>query len=223
MVSKELLKNLSRLGFPLVETDENFNACETLAEVVKSKDARLWEGFTVMLANTGEEHNFDYDLVMGKLEGSKAREDFNSLLLLSLALYEYYHLSFAWDGELKKKFSKEDLAGIGKIKKCLIHGEAVKLDDRELDAERLKETFNNYFKKDVEKTRELKKKYEELSLEYALSQLFSPKQKELFKKKLNGEPLSKTEREYYSRAVKKKVSALANPELHRLAQKLMKF
>ena len=57
----------------------------------------------------------------------------------------------------------------------------------------------------------------------ALSQLFSPKQKELFKKKLNGEPLNKTEREYYSRAVKKKVSALANPDLHRLAQKLMKY
>ena len=82
---------------------------------------------------------------------------------------------------------------------------------------------SNYFKKDAEKTKQLKEKYEELSLEYALSQVFSPKQKELFKKKLKGEPLTKTEREYYSRAVKKKVSALANPDLHRLAQKLMQY
>ena len=47
--------------------------------------------------------------------------------------------------------------------------------------------------------------------------------KELFKKKLNGERLTKTEKEYYSRTVKKKVSALANPELHRFAQKLMDY
>jgi hypothetical protein len=63
-------------------------------------------------------------------------------------------------------------------------------------------------------------KVEEPSLEYALSQLFSPKQKELFQKKLKGELLTKTEKEYFSRTVKKKVAALANPELHRLAQKL---
>jgi hypothetical protein len=39
-------------------------------------------------------------------------------------------------------------------------------------------------------------------------------------------PLSfsaKTEKEYYSRTVRKKVAALANPELHRLAQKLMDY
>jgi len=89
--------------------------------------------------------------------------------------------------------------------------------------DRLFEIFNNYFKKDAEKTKQLKEKYEELSLEYALSQVFSPKQKQLFKKKLKGEPLNKTEREYYSRAVKKKVSALANSDLHRLAQKLMQY
>ena len=43
-----------------------------------------------------------------------------------------------------------------------------------------------------------------------MSQMFSPKQKELFKKRLEGLPLSKTEQEYYSRSVKKKVVALAS-------------
>ena len=73
----------------------------------------------------------------------------------------------------------------------------------------------------VEKDRRRKDRYEEFSLEYALSQLFSPKQKELFKKKLEGDPLTKTEQEYYSRTVKKKVVALANTELHSLARKLL--
>jgi len=56
---------------------------------------------------------------------------------------------------------------------------------------------------------------------YQKSQIFSPKQKELFKKKLEGDLLSKTEQEYYSRTVKKKVVALANSELHALSQKLL--
>ncbi|HXE98595.1 MAG TPA: hypothetical protein VN642_19490 [Dongiaceae bacterium] len=47
-------------------------------------------------------------------------------------------------------------------------------------------------------------------LAFAMSQMFSPKQKELFKKRLEGLPLSKTEQEYYSRSVKKKVVALAS-------------
>jgi len=49
----------------------------------------------------------------------------------------------------------------------------------------------------------------------------SPKQKELFKKRLEGLHLTKTEQEYYSRSVKKKVIALTNAELHGLARKLL--
>jgi len=55
-----------------------------------------------------------------------------------------------------------------------------------------------------------------------LSTLFSPKQKELVFKKYNGEPLTKTEKEYYSRVVKKKIVALANSELRRIATVLAK-
>ncbi len=55
-----------------------------------------------------------------------------------------------------------------------------------------------------------------------MSQVFSKKQKELFLKKLKGEKLAKTEREYYSRVVKKKVLALANSDLHKLAARLVK-
>ncbi|MDD2736833.1 MAG: hypothetical protein PHF56_23100 [Desulfuromonadaceae bacterium] len=43
----------------------------------------------------------------------------------------------------------------------------------------------------------VKEKHGEYSLAFALSQMFSPKQKELFKKRLQGLPLTKTEQEYY--------------------------
>jgi len=56
----------------------------------------------------------------------------------------------------------------------------------------------------------------------ALSTLFPPTQKELVLKKLNGEPLTKTEQEHYSRIVKKKLEALANSEIRKIASSLTK-
>ena len=223
MVNKKLFENLDRLGFSLMEPKEDFNANKTLAEVVKSKDTRLWEAFPVLLANAAHEYSFDNDQILKNLIKREDHENFQNLLLLSLALYQYYHLSFVWSNQLKKQLSDQDAVRLQKFRNNIAHGDVFYVGKKRFIPDRLFEIFNNYFEKDAEKTKQLKEKYEDLSLEYALSQLFSPKQKELFKKKLNGEPLNKTEREYYSRAVKKKVSALANPDLHRLAQKLMKY
>ena len=78
----------------------------------------------------------------------------------------------------------------------------------------------NYFTLEANETKTMLDRSDELSLEFSLSQVFSPKQKELFKKKLKGASLTKTEKEYFSRSVKKTVMALSNPELHRLAQKV---
>jgi hypothetical protein len=64
-------------------------------------------------------------------------------------------------------------------------------------------------------------KRDELSLEFALSEIFPPKQKDLFLRKLKGDKLTKTEREYFSRTVKKRATALANSQLHELAQKVL--
>ena len=222
MVNQKLLDNLNQLGFQLMETRADVDVNKTLAEVVKSKDTRLWEGFPVLLANAARDYNFDYNQVQQFL-AKKEQQDFRTLLLLSLALFQHFHLSFAWSNQLKKAFSNQDLGRLKKLKKSLSQGNSVSVGNRRFDPSRLKQAFNNYFKQDAEKTRRLKEKHEELSLEYALSQLFPPKQKELFQKKLKGEVLNKTEKEYYSRRVKKKVAALANPELHRLAQKLMEY
>ena len=59
------------------------------------------------------------------------------------------------------------------------------------------------------------------NLDTFLDRLFSPKQKELVFKKLNGKTFSKTEREYYSRTVRKKLEAIADDEVGMLAKKLM--
>jgi len=105
----------------------------------------------------------------------------------------------------------------------LLHNKTLKFNDTELDPERLKGMFELYYEKKAEKNRRRNEKVVEYSLENALSQVFSPKQKELFKKKLEGLPLNKTEQEYYSRTVKKKVVALANSELHSLSKRLLEL
>lgn len=223
MDEKALNRDVGRLGFPLMETTEAFDANETLAEVVKSRDGRLWEGFPVMLANAAEDHDFAYEQVSSRLTNPDDRNALHDLLLLSLALYQRFHLSFSWASRMQNRLSEKDAELLNAFKSSLSHDESFSIGNMQISPDRLLRTFQNYFEKDVEKSRKLKERHEELSLEYALSQLFSPKQKELFKKKLNGEVMTKIEKEYYSRKVKKKVAALANPELHRLAQRLMEY
>jgi hypothetical protein len=57
-------------------------------------------------------------------------------------------------------------------------------------------------------------------LQNHLKRLFSPKQKDLVFKKLNGESFTKTEREYYSRVVRKKLQAIADSEVGYIAARL---
>jgi hypothetical protein len=223
MTDRKLLNSLSKLGFPMFETNEELDVNETLVEVVKSHDTRLWEGFPVLLANAAESYQFAPELVKQQLTRKKQKEHFHRLMLLSGSLFSLYHLSFSWWNKLKKDLSKEDKALVKTWRNYLAHNQTLKCNDAELDPQRLKGLFELYFEKKAEKDRRRKEKYMEFSLEYALSQVFSPKQKELFKKKLEGLPLNKTEQEYYSRTVKKKVVALANSELHNLSKKLLEL
>lgn len=221
MTDKKLMKSLSKLGLPMFEPTEELDVNETLAEVVKSQDTRLLEGFPVLLANAADSYQFTPELVEQRLPGKKDKKQFHRLMLLSSALYSFYHLTFTWSSKLNRTLSGADKTLFKQWRNCLVHNQPLAWDDVELDPERLKGLFELYFEQNVDKGRRRKEKYEEFSLAYALSQVFSPKQKELFKKRLEGLPLTKTEQEYYSRSVKKKVVALANSELHSLARKLL--
>lgn len=223
MTEKPLHERLSQLGLPLLETSDDFDVNQTLAEVVKSKDARLWDGFPVLLVNAAKDYRFAYEGVLEHLDNKEQKKDFHSLLQVALMLYDLNHLSFSWTRLLKDRLLENEKAQLKRLRKEVASVDSFTLNGLVFHPSRLKHAFELYFEKDAEKSRQQKEKHEELSLEYALSQVFSPKQKELFKKRLEGLPLTKTEKEYYSRAVKKKVVALANPELHRLAQRLMAF
>lgn len=225
MENKDLLKRLSNLGFPLFETDADFDVNGTLAEVVRSKNMRLWEGFPVLLVNANKKGGFDYNTVVSLLENDEEKSTFSHLVLLSLSLYRYLHLKFNWVSDLSNRLSLEKKSFVQTSSDYYGKNSDFEVSGQRLSPQRIRETFKNYFKTKKTDEENLKPMPEELSLdlEYALSQVFSPKQKELFFKKLNGEKLTKTEKEYSSRVVKKKAAALANSELHALARKYLKY
>jgi len=221
MEKKELLDNVKELGFPLFEPRKSVDANKTLAEVTKNKDSRLWEGFPLLLANSLERGLFNYKEALKNFKNSQERNNFRKLVLMSLALYKYLGLKFSYSDKLynsnyfnKKLFDKflysfkekRDLGWTGKY----------------LSSVRVVSAFKNYFKHAELNFKDYVRMKDDFEFEYALSQLFSNKQKELFMKKLKGEKMTKTESEYFSRSVKKKVVALANADLHKLATKLIK-
>ena len=221
MTDRKLLNSLSKLGLPMFEPSEEPDVNETLAEVVKSQDTRLWEGFPVLLANAAESFQFRPEKVEQRLSKKIQKDQFHRLMLLSGALFSLYHLSFTWWNRFKRGLSEKDRNLLKTWSGYLANNQSIELNDKEMDPGRLKGMFDLYFEEKAAKEKRRKERYEEFSLEYALSHIFSPKQKELFKKKLEGFPLTKTEQEYYSRSVKKKVVALANAELHSLAKKIL--
>ena len=221
MKSKKLLKKLSELGFPLFEREEKLDADSVLAQVAKGGDFRLWEGFPVVLANSAEKGLFSYENALLQLKQSSDKSKLNALLAMSLALYDVLELKFSWAKKLLNSSSPRVKKDSDNFKEKLKRDAMLTVAGREMSAQRLKTTFRNYFRQNQNSLNELLLVKEELGVEYALSQVFSPKQKELFLKKLKSEKLTKTEKEYFSRSVKKKALALANPELHRLARKLL--
>jgi len=221
MNKKAVLEKAKSLGYPLFEVEETIDANKILAEIVESEDLRLWEGFPVMLANSLEKDLFDFDGILDYLSRNQEREHFLNLVMISIALYDFLELRLSFADQVyqsnyfNKNRYKEFLKGFKQKKYFVALG-------KELSSDRLVNTFKNYFRRADLDLKEFTEMQDEFELEFALSQIFSKKQKELFFKKLKSEKLTKTEREYYSRSVRKKVLALSNSDLHKLALRLVR-
>lgn len=223
MKDKDLLKEVGKLGFILLEAEEPVDINKVLHDVVVSGEVRLLEGFPVMLINAAETGNFEYEKLLNSFKGKNDRSIFLNFLGLSLALYKYNSLKFGWMKDLLEVIPKKEKAKIESFLSALEEDKIFRVLDYQLSSGRIKRIFSNYFQKEEAKTMELVGKQEELSLEFALAQIFSPKQRDLLKKKLRGEKMSKTEKEYFSRVVKKKIIALSNSELHKVARKALEL
>jgi hypothetical protein len=226
MKREDLVFNLGRLGYSLVTPDVQEvgedQVVELLAELVDSKDLRLVEGFPVVLANCAQRGmNLDFAALLAKHKPrSLKRQDLEKLLLASSDLLTRQGL------EKPKGLEKVSVSLRAKYGD-LLAADLLTLGRKvSLSTERLRNALRRY-SANMETSRSRRKKEKDkqrrsFQLSYYLSTLFSPKQKELVLKKLNGEPLNKTEQEYFSRTVKKKLEALANPEVKKVAAALSK-
>ena len=226
MKREDLVFNLGRLGYSLVTPDVQEvgedQVVELLAELVDSKDLRLVEGFPVVLANCAQRGmNLDFAALLAKHKPrSRKRQNLEKLLLVSSEL-------LARQGLEKPEGLEEFSASLQVKYGDLLAADLLTLGRKvSLSIERLNNVLRRYSSNletsRSKRKREKDKQLRSFQLNYFLSTLFSPKQKELVLKKLNGEPLNKTEQEYFSRTVKKKLEALANPEVKKVAAALTK-
>jgi hypothetical protein len=221
MKREDLVETLGRLGYSLVEPKRPMlserHVLATLEELAGSTEPRLVEGFPVVLASCAR-RGIELDLkelLHRDVPDSPGQRDLEKLILLSSDLLESEGLDRPEGFDeildtLRSRFGK------------LIDSDAVRLESGILlSVERLRNTLRRYaadlVSSEISEQRERNTQKRTFALHFHLSTLFSTKQKELVLKKLNGEPLTKTEQEYYSRVVKKKLEALADSELRKVA------
>ncbi len=221
MRREDLILNLGRLGYALIRPETRkvkaYEVLELLAELAESEDPRLVEGFPVVLANCAQRDlklNFRTLLSRHKSD-SRKQQVLEKLLLLSSTLLAQQGLDIPKNLESLSKSLKAKYGD-------LLTNDVVDLGNKvTLSNERLRNALNRYAANlsTSKSTRDRAKNRQRRSfqLNYYLSTLFAPKQKELVLKKYHGEPLNKTEQEYFSRKVKKKLEAITNKEVMRVA------
>jgi hypothetical protein len=226
MKREDLIVALGDLGYPLIATGKKKITAKKIMDVLdglaSSDESRLIEGFPVILAHCahkGVRLNIPRLLSMHGLRSNK-RRNLEKLLLLSAELFNHE--------KLEGPEGLDEMANSLKAKYgTLLSAEVVGMGRGvSLSKERLLNTLRRYTT-DLENSKSEREKQklrqqQSFQLHMHLSTLFSPKQKELVLKKLKGESFSKTEQEYYSRVVKKKLEALANSEVRRIATTLTK-
>jgi hypothetical protein len=150
-------------------------------------------------------------------ETSPKRQNLEKLLLVSSAIFKLQGLKPPGNldqitASLKPKHG--DLLSAGEFQ--LSSGMIVSVQD-------LENSLNSYLaghtQPQVNRDRTEPSRSE--TLDVYLDRLFSPKQKELVLKKRDGITFTKTEREYYSRVVRKKLEAIASEEVGQIAKNLM--
>ena len=222
----ELLEQLARHGYALALPAGPSKAEEVLLELLRQDDPRLLEGFPVVLANAfSEKEHLDWEAPrwLPQRELSlKLLKRWTVLMALSVLLFRLFGTSKGHEERAMRMLKKgpESEKVLMSLKGPFAGSGEVRGGGLVFSVERLKNNFRNYvvLKPEGKASSEHK---EALELELLLSELFTPRQKQLLSKRLAGKTFTKTEREYYYRVVKKRLKALADERVHQLARKLV--
>jgi len=230
---KQLIDQLAQYGYELSVPGIPAPAPEKVLEaLLKQDDARLLEGFPVVLANAlSRPSSLEWERSAwrpGKNFSAKAKSRFTVMLGLSALLFELFGMKEPYERVsklLRRLMGEREKKQTDLLKGPFLRNEGLDLETDgstvELSADRLKTSFRNYVVHQAVSGKELEEQKNALEFELLLSMLFTARQKELLQKRLAGQPMTKTEREYYYRVVKKRLKALADPRLHQMARSLV--
>lgn len=227
---EELMGDLARYGYALSQpAPVTREPEEVFKNLLKQDDPRLLEGFPVVLAYALKEKEalaWERSKLKRAFRGepSKKSQQRSAFLLgVSYLLFRLFGLDKKYEDRVLKLLSgvEEGKQTLANLTEPFMRSESVSGGGVTLSVERLKNTFRNYVTQAGESSRAVQEKKRDLELELLLSELFTPRQKELLRKRLEGKAFTKTEREYFYRVVKKRLKALANEDLHRLARDLV--
>ena len=223
----ELVEALAQYGYELNKPLHQYTGEEVLLNLVKENDHRLLEGFPVAykhLLDSPEYSTWDRKtLSLQKNLSDKDRQKLLFLLLVSYLLFKLYgeeKFKLEQTEDLMSKLSNDWKKSLKEVEEKFNHSESLEFNHFfSLSTDRLKRQYRNYVVHSNLKSDDEPKM--DMELELLLSQFFTSKQKDLLKKRLSGEKLSKTEREYFSRVVNKRLKALANEDLHQFVHSVV--
>lgn len=223
MTKEQLVDNLESYGYRLLKPA--FNKQEELLEnLLEQDDVRLLEGFPVVFANVlKEKEELDWENNNWHPDNLSKKAQKRLLYFLAFVsfLLEMGKVGESYENRVSKLLSKfpNGKQLLGSLYDPFMRSEPVEVGGVEFSTERLKTTFLTYTLQPT-KSDKLKDKKQVLEQELLLSEIFTPHQKVLLRKKSEGQPLTKTEREYFSRVVKKRLRVLADDEVHEFAHRL---
>lgn len=228
MKKEQLIRELSNYGYDMVSPGAG-NPQQVLVQLVQSDDGRILEGFSVVLTNMLQKYPA-LDLAATEKQLDRGlQKRYRTLVAIT-----YNLLSMLPDARLERDklldyLKVREPSLVEAVMNKIREGSEVLVGNRiRLDIERLKKTFQNYIVEVAADQREdnltrLVEAERNAALIEALSELFTEKQKELIFRVLNKEKLSKTDREYFSRIVRKRLKAIRNSDLQSLAEAIVGF
>ncbi|MFO8062064.1 MAG: hypothetical protein R6U31_03970 [bacterium] len=215
MKNDKLSERMNKYGYTLIESESVEENMKLLRDIAKSREYRVLEGFPVVLYNMINAGGiFCKDL-------SKPSKKLEALIHIAFACFHAEGKSYMLNRFKRGGECFVDEERIKKLSDQLQNKDTVRINKMKISSERILNTFRLYVnEKESQQIIEHLDSREEMELHQALNQLFPRKQKEIILKKFKGEKLTKTEKEYYSRIIKKKLKALLNKDLRRIAEKL---
>ena len=227
LAKHELLEALAAHGYPLMRPARHSDPETVLESLLRQREGRLVEGFAVVLLNAlREKANLRWESPHwdpGKELGAVTSQRLASLLALSYVLFRLFGVERNVQDRAQKLLFKchNGEETLRTVESHFLKSEPLAMNGFELSTERMKHTFRTYYvdaRKGVEDT----EKTHALELELLLSEVFTPRQKELLRKRADGTKMTNSEKTYFYRTVSKRLKALANEEVHELARRLLR-